>query len=48
MDRDELIRVLKAFEAAGLEYVLIGATAMGFHGLIRATEDLEFHIEDEG
>jgi hypothetical protein len=37
VDRDELIRVLKAFEAAGLEYVLIGAAAMGFHGLIRAT-----------
>jgi hypothetical protein len=29
MDRDELLRVLRAFEAAGLEYVLIGATAMG-------------------
>src|ERR1043165_72277 len=27
VDRDEIIRVLRAFEAAGLEYVLIGATA---------------------
>lgn len=44
MDRDELIRVLKAFEAAGLEYVLIGAAAMGFHGLIRATEDLDLVV----
>ena len=25
MDRDEIIRVLRTFEAAGLEYVLIGA-----------------------
>ena len=44
MDRDEIIRVLRAFEAARLEYVLIGATAMGFHGLVRATEDLDIFI----
>lgn len=44
MDRDEIVRVLRAFEAAGLEYVLIGATAMGFHGLVRATEDVDLFI----
>ena len=44
MDRDEIIRVLRAFESAGLEYVLIGAAAMGFHGLVRATEDLDIFI----
>ena len=44
MDRDEIIRVLRTFEAAGLEYVLIGAAAMGFHGLERATEDLDLFI----
>ena len=44
MDRDEIVRVLRAFEAAGLEYVLIGAAAMGFHGLVRATEDLDLFI----
>ena len=44
MDRNEIIRVLRAFEASGLEYVLIGATAMGFHGLVRATEDLDLFI----
>lgn len=44
MDRDEIIRVLRAFEAARLEYVLIGAGAMGFHGLVRATEDLDLFI----
>ncbi|MGH9174066.1 MAG: nucleotidyl transferase AbiEii/AbiGii toxin family protein [Vicinamibacterales bacterium] len=44
MDRDEIIRVLRAFERAGLEYVLIGATAMGFHGLVRATEDVDLFI----
>lgn len=44
MDRDEILRVLRAFEAAGLEYVLIGAAAMGFHGVVRATEDLDLLI----
>jgi len=44
MDRDELFRVLRAFEAAGLQYVLIGATAMGFHGVIRATEDVDLFV----
>lgn len=38
------MRVLRAFDAAGLEYVLIGAAAMGFHGLVRATEDLDLFI----
>lgn len=44
MDRDEVFRVLRAFEEQGLEYVLIGAAAMGFHGVVRATEDLDFLI----
>ncbi len=44
MDRDEILHVLQAFEEQGLEYVLIGAAAMGFHGIVRATEDLDFII----
>src|ERR1700752_4742471 len=44
VDRNEIMRVLRAFEAAELEYVLIGAAAMGFHGLVRATEDLDLFI----
>ena len=46
MDRDEILRVLRAFEEEGLQYVLIGAAAMGFHGIVRATEDLDFFIRD--
>jgi len=45
VDRDEIIRVLRAFEMAGFEYVLIGAAAMGFHGIVRATEDLDLFIK---
>jgi hypothetical protein len=44
MDRDEILRILQAFEQEGLEYVLVGAAAMGFHGLVRATEDLDLFI----
>jgi hypothetical protein len=44
MDRDEVMRVLRAFESAGLEYVLIGAAAMGLHGLVRATEVFDLFI----
>ena len=45
MDRDEILRVLRAFDAVGLDYVLIGATAMGVHGLIRATEDIDLFVK---
>lgn len=44
MDRDELLRLLRAFETEGLEYVLIGAVAMGLHGIIRATEDVDLFV----
>jgi hypothetical protein len=44
VDRDEILHVLRAFEEQGLKYVLIGAAAMGFHGIVRATEDLDFVI----
>lgn len=44
VDQNEIVRVFRAFEAAGLEYVLIGAAAMGLHGVVRATEDLDLFI----
>lgn len=44
MDRDEILQVLRAFEEESLDYVLIGATAMGFHGIVRATEALDLLI----
>ncbi len=45
MDRDEIFRVFRAFEASGLEYALIGAAAMGLHGIVRATEDVDLFIK---
>jgi hypothetical protein len=44
VDQEQVIRVLRAFEAVGLEYVLIGAAAMGFQGVVRATADLDLFI----
>jgi hypothetical protein len=44
VDRDEMLRVLRAFDSERLEYVLIGAAAMGIHGLVRATEDLDLLV----
>lgn len=44
MDRDEVVRVLRALQEVGLEYVLIGAAAMGMHGIVQATEDLDLFI----
>ena len=44
MDRDELLRVFRALDAASVEYVLIGATALGLHGIIRATEDVDLIV----
>jgi acylphosphatase len=45
VDRDEMMRVLQALETEGVRYVLIGAAAMGVHGLVRATEDLDIVIQ---
>jgi hypothetical protein len=39
-----MLVVLRAFAEAGVEYVLVGAAAMGVHGIVRATEDLDIFI----
>lgn len=44
MDRDELVGLLRALEEAAVDYVLIGATAMGFQGIVRATEDVDMLV----
>ncbi len=40
-----MLRVLRTFDREGLDYVLIGAAAMGFHGVVRATEGLDLFIK---
>lgn len=40
-----MLGLLRALEGEGVRYVLIGAAAMGIHGVVRATEDLDLMIE---
>jgi hypothetical protein len=43
----EARRILAAFEAEGVQYVLVGAMAMAAHGLIRATRDIDFFVSPD-
>ena len=44
MQWDAVMRVLGALEANAVEYVVIGGVAVNFHGIARATEDLDVFI----
>jgi hypothetical protein len=45
VDYDNTRRVLAAFEAAEVRYVIFGGVALNLLGLARATEDLDIFIE---
>jgi hypothetical protein len=45
VDYDNTRRVLAAFEAHGVRYVIFGGVALNLLGLARATEDLDVFIE---
>ncbi|HYG65678.1 MAG TPA: nucleotidyl transferase AbiEii/AbiGii toxin family protein [Thermoanaerobaculia bacterium] len=47
MELDEVMRVLGSFESEGVDYIIVGGVALNFHGLIRATEDLDLFIRPE-
>ena len=44
MQWESVMRVLAALEAAAVDYVVIGGVAINFHGIARATEDLDVFI----
>ena len=44
---DECLRVIAAFNAEGVDYVVIGGVAVNLHGLIRATEDLDVFVRPD-
>ena len=44
MDFERLLQMLRAFEAHDVEYILVGGAALGLHGLIRATEDVDLFV----
>ena len=44
VDLDECLRVIRSFQEEGVDYVLIGGVAVNLHGIIRATESVDFFI----
>lgn len=47
MDYDSTKAVLSALEREGVRYTIFGAVALNFHGLARATEDLDIFVAPE-
>jgi hypothetical protein len=48
MDFDKFLEVLRALGREGVDYVLVGAVALGVHGIVRATEDVDLFIRPDG
>ena len=44
IDLDRFIVLLRALNREGVEYVVVGAVALGLHGLARATEDVDLFV----
>ena len=44
IDLDRLLALIRALNREGVEYVVVGAVALGLHGLARATEDLDLFV----
>jgi hypothetical protein len=38
------VEIAQAFQREGVQYILIGGVAVNLHGIIRATEDVDFFI----
>lgn len=44
---DDALRVIGSLNAAGVDYVIVGGVAVNFHGLVRATEDLDIFVRPD-
>ncbi len=44
IDLDRLLALARALNHEGVEYAVVGATALGLHGLARATEDVDLFV----
>ena len=44
MDYEEVLKLFRALVARRVEYVIVGAIALGLHGLVRATTDLDLFV----
>jgi hypothetical protein len=47
MEPDVVLSVLRALEAAGVRYALVGGVAINFHGLPRATTDIDIFVSPD-
>jgi hypothetical protein len=47
MDFGRFLDILRAFERARVEYVLVGSVAVNLHGIVRATEGIDFFVRPE-
>jgi len=44
IDLDRFLTLLRALNREGVEYAVVGAVALGLHGLARATEDVDLFV----
>jgi hypothetical protein len=47
MEFGRFLDVLRAFERADVDYVLVGGVAVNLHGIVRATEDIDFFMRPD-
>ena len=47
MEFSRFLDVVRAFEAAQVDYVLVGGVAVNLHGIVRATEDIDFFVRPD-
>jgi len=47
MDFDRFLAILRALERERVDYALVGATALGLHGIVRATEDIDLFVRPQ-
>ncbi len=47
MNLDEVVRILASLEREGVDYAVFGGVALNFHGIVRATEDLDLFLSPE-
>jgi len=47
LDFDKLVAIASAFNREGVEYLVFGGAAVNLHGIVRATEDVDFFVSPE-
>ncbi len=47
MEFDDLVELLRALEKAKVRYAVVGAVALNFHGLARATADIDLFVSPD-